>query len=342
MGKPKIIIEDFEDMINFKEEPETVPAQTGIEEMNFDRMESFPDHKFKLYEGQRLVDMAESIKQHGILLPLIVWHTQDDKHIILSGHNRRNAAGLAGLNKGPIIVKENLTLAEATLIVTETNLHQRSFADMSHSERAYCLSQHYEALKSQGKRSDLLLEIQSLLDPDEIRGNSTSSECQTKLRTDEKIGKNYGLSRDKVAKYIRIAKLLPSILAKVDENKIGFLAAYEISFVENPELQQNIVEFMESDDLKMDIKKAELLRNHYEAGKLNDDGILQILNGEKTRKPKSDKPKPVQIKPSVLSKYFTPEHTQKEITGIIEQALQLFFQVQNAEVNQETAIEEIQ
>ena len=105
--------------------------------MDFDQMESFPNHRFKLYEGQRLTDMVDSIKQFGVLLPLIVWHTEDGKNIILSGHNRKNAGQLAGLTKGPVIIKENLTFHEARLIVTETNLRQRSFTDMSHSERAF-------------------------------------------------------------------------------------------------------------------------------------------------------------------------------------------------------------
>ena len=82
--------------------------------MDFSQMEPFPEHKFKLYEGQQLNDMVESIRQSGILLPIILWHTGEGKYIILSGHNRRNAAMLAGLTKGPVIIRENLTHDEAT------------------------------------------------------------------------------------------------------------------------------------------------------------------------------------------------------------------------------------
>lgn len=148
MAKPKIMLEDFGDMLDFNSKPDTAPApvQGGITEMDFSQMQSFPNHKFKLYEGQQLTDMVESIRQFGILLPIILWHTDDNRYVILSGHNRRNAAQLAGLTAGPVIIKENLTHAEAVLIVTETNLRQRSFTDMCHSERAYCLAQHYEAL----------------------------------------------------------------------------------------------------------------------------------------------------------------------------------------------------
>lgn len=335
MGKPKINLDDFAEMLdfdnNFDPAIPTTEKEPGLAEMSLDGMEPFPDHKFKLYEGQKLADMAESIRQMGILLPLILWHTEDDRFIILSGHNRRNAAKVAGLSKAPVIIKEKLTMDEAVLIVTETNLHQRSFADMSHSERAYCLTQHYEALKSQGKRNDLLSEIEHLLNPDTIKDSETSAEVQHKLNNREKIGDEYGLSRDKVAKYIRIAKLIPSVLDKVDSGTIAFLSAYDLSFIENKELQQVIVDFMDSDDYKVDMKKAELLREYFEKGKLTEVTIAQILSGEMTSKPKSNKPKPIQIKTSVVSRYFTAGESRKEIEGVIEQALELFFKMQSME-----------
>lgn len=340
MAKPKINLSDFDEMLNFEQEPkapatttisENAPQMGGMMEMDFDKMESFPNHKFKLYEGQRLTDMVDSIKQFGILLPFIIWHTEDDKNIILSGHNRKNAGQLAGLTKGPIIVKENLTLNEARLIVTETNLRQRSFADMSHSERAYCLAEHYEALKAQGKRNDLLAEIETLLNPHEIKGNETSAEVQHRLKSRDKIGQEYGLSRDKVAKYIRLAGLVSDLLERVDTGEIAFLAAYNLSFVGDTAKQQQIADLIESDSYKVDMKKAELLRSYYETSKLTDTAIVQILSGEKTRKPKSDKPQPVKVKPAVISKYFTTQ-TAKEIEETIDKALAFYFENQEQEM----------
>lgn len=339
MGKPSINLSDFEEMLNFEQEEQasspadnTAVSGGGLVEMDFDQMESFPNHKFKLYEGQQLSDMVESIKQFGILLPIILWHTEDGKYIILSGHNRRNAAQLAGLTKGPVIIRENLTHDEAVLIVTETNLRQRSFADMSHSERAYCLAQHYEALKSQGKRNDLLTEIETLLNPHGCEENETSSEVQTKLRSDEKVAQNYGLSRDKVAKYIRISNLIEPLISRIDTEEIAFLAAYDLSFVEDTAKQQQIADLMESDSYKVDMKKAELLRSYYETSKLTDTAIVQILSGEKTKKPKSSKPQPVKVKPAVISKYFTPQQTAKEIEETIDKALAYYFENQEQEM----------
>lgn len=341
MAKPKINLSDFDEMLNFEQEaqtpatpavPESAQQTGGMAEMDFDQMESFPNHKFKLYEGQRLTDMVDSIKQFGILLPFIIWRTEDGKNIILSGHNRKNAGQLAGLTKGPVIIKDNLTFHEARLIVTETNLRQRSFTDMSHSERAYCLAEHYDALKSQGKRNDLLAEIETLLNPHEIKENQTSAEVQHRLKSRDKIGQEYGLSRDKVAKYIRLAGLVSDLMERVDTGEIAFLAAYALSFVEDTEKQQQIADLMKSDSYKVDIKKAELLRSYYETGKLTDTAIVQILSGEKTRKPKSDKPQPVKVKPAVISKYFTAQQTAKEIEETIDKALAFYFENQEQEM----------
>ena len=343
MGKPRVNLEDFSDMLHFDTEQEKAVTDTpavvstqeeaqepaGILEMDFARMEPFPNHKFKLYEGQQLADMVESIRQFGVLLPIILWHNEDGKYIILSGHNRHNAALLAGLSKAPVIIKENLTYDEAVLIVTETNLRQRSFGDMSHSERAYCLAQHYEALKSQGRRNDLLDEIEMLLNPHESRENPTSSQVETKLRSDEKLGEEYGLSHAKVARYIRLVGLNTKLLEKVDTGEIPFLAAYDLSFIVDGDRQRRIAELMESDNYKVDMKKAELLRSYYETGKLNDTTAVQILSGEKTRKPKTNKPQPFKVKPAVITKYFTAGQSAREIEDTIERALALYFENQH-------------
>lgn len=334
MGKPKIHMEDFSDMLNFEPEAvpsqnqEDVPAQSGILEMNFEQMEPFPNHKFKLYEGQQLADMVESIRQFGILLPLILWHTGEGKYIILSGHNRCHAAKLVGIDKGPVIVKENLSYEDAVLIVTETNLRQRSFTDMSHSERAFCLAQHYKALKAQGRRSDLLEEIEVLLNPHEIKENTTTVQVEQRLESREKLGQEYGLSASKVGRYVRIASLIEPLLCRVDTGEISFLAAYDLSFIEDLEKQKRIVNLIESENYKLDMKKAELLRSYYETGKLSDTAIAEILSGEKRQRRKTSKPQPFKVKPTVITKYFTEGQSAKEIEDTIERALALYFEMQ--------------
>lgn len=151
----------------------------------------------------------------------------------------------------------------------------------------------------------------------------------------QKLGQNYGLSRDKVAKYIRISNLIEPLISRVDTEEISFLAAYDLSFIEDKAQQQKIADLMESDSYKVDMKKAELFHSYYETGKLTDTAIMQILSGEKTRKPKNNKPQPVKIKSAVISKYFTPQQTQKEIEDTIDKALALYFD--NLNQNKEVA-----
>lgn len=307
----------------------TEPRAGELVEMEFDRMESFPGHKFKLYTGQRLQDMINSIREFGILEPLILWK-HEEKLTILSGHNRENAAKLAGHTKGPVIIKENLSYEDAVLIVTETNLRQRSFADLSYSERAFCLKQHYDAIKSQGRRNDLLKEIEDLMNPHEIKENPTLLENPTKLRSDEKVGDEYGLSRDKIVRYLRIATLTPSLLDYLDTKRLGFEAAYDISFVKEAQ-QFLIAEMIEKEGFTMDTKKSALLHSYAKSGSLTDELIRQIVSGERARKPKSNKAKPIQIKGTVITKYFTEKQSRKEIEETIEKALDLYFAERSTE-----------
>jgi ParB family chromosome partitioning protein len=342
MSAPKRI-ESFEDMFVF-EQPDSnstggnskapVKAKNAATEMEFTRMKPFPGHIFQLYKGQQLEDMVESIKQFGILLPIILWQKESDSHIILSGHNRVNAAKKAGLTKAPVVIKENLTQEEAVLIVTETNLRQRSFADLSHSERALCLSQHYAAMKCQGRRTDLIQEIEILLNPHDDCVQGASSEVQT--RTDAKLGQDYGLSRDKVAKYIRLATLTPTLLAYVDTGEIAFLAAYDLSFIEDKDKQRLIADRIKQGD-KVDMKIAALLREYHEKWKLTDKAIVQIMAGEKTQKPRErdNKPKAFSLKSAVVVKYFTTAQSKAEIEQIIDTALSMYF-TQNSQP--ETAV----
>lgn len=228
------------------------------EKIEISKLKPFPDHKFKPYTDERFTDMVESIEEFGVISPIIVWE-KDNEYIILSGHNRVAASKALGLKEIPCVVKKNLTIEEATLIVTETNLMQRSFTDLSHSERAYVLEQHYSTLKKQGKRNDLFQNI----------------ETETALSIDI-VGDNYNLSKNKVAKYIRLAKLPEFLLNKVDNNQLSFIAAYNISFIENNEIQEKINYFIEK-GINISVEKADELKRLFNENKLNINNIEQIL-----------------------------------------------------------------
>ena len=312
-------------------------------EMEFDQMKPFSDHRFKIYTGKRLEDMVDSIRNYGILQPLILWHRREE-YILLSGYNRRNAGILAGLKKAPVVIKENLSHEEAVLIMAETNLRQRSFSDLSESERAFCLKQHYDALKSQGKRTDLLNELDELLNSDDNAGASTVSESVTRsqngetpeneastvsktvtrFRTDEKLGEKYGLNRDKVAKYVRIAGLIPPLLERFDQGEITFLAAYDLSFIENTAYQEILEEYLQG-GYRLDTTKAALFHSYAKEGNLTEKTIAEILSGQKSEILEIAKHKTFRLKPTVISRYFTPVQSKKEIEETIEKALELYF-----------------
>ncbi|NLP00031.1 MAG: ParB N-terminal domain-containing protein, partial [Clostridiaceae bacterium] len=143
------------------------PAGNKVE-ISIGKLIPFKGHPFKLYQGERLQGLVDSIREIGVILPVVVRPIKDGDYEILSGHNRVNAARIAGLDIVPAIIKEGLTEEEANLIVTETNLLQRSFSDLSHSERAIALKRHYDNIKEQSKKAQLKnaqnLEIKRKLD----------------------------------------------------------------------------------------------------------------------------------------------------------------------------------
>jgi len=283
----------------------------GVRFLYIDSLVPYSRHPFKLYEGKRLADMVESVKEFGIITPVIVRRIDEEKYEILSGHNRVNAAKLAGHETVPVFIRSNLSDKEASLIVTETNLQQRSFSELSHSERAICLAQHYEAIKCQGRRNDLINELETLID--------TSPQLGTKLRADEKIARENGLSKNTVARYIRISSLIPSLLLYLDAGKIAFLTAYQLSFIEDENLQMRIVEYIQS-GYKVDMKKAEILREYYENGNLTDETISQVLSCKN-----SSERKPFKLSAEILDGFFNAEQGKNEIEQIIVNALQFYY-----------------
>lgn len=155
-------------------EPETphIPHVRQQTEIAIDQLAPFMYHPFRLYDGERLDDMVESVRKNGVLVPIIT-RKVGDSYEILSGHNRVNAAKLAGLEKVPAVILEDVPDDEAWIYVIETNLMQRSFADMAHSEKAAVIAMQHSKLFSQGKRNDILAEFKMLETPHEYREDGT-------------------------------------------------------------------------------------------------------------------------------------------------------------------------
>lgn len=305
-------------------------TNSGVIEVEIDRLIPFLNHPFKLYEGERFDNMVRSIKELGIIVPVIV-RKKGDNYEILSGHNRVNAAKVAGLNKVPVSIKENIDDEEAILIVTETNLMQRSFTDMLFSERAAALSEHHKALTSQGKRTDLLKEIETMLKADEMKVEETSRLLGEKLTSADETGRSFNLSGRTVSRYLRICHLIKELKDRLDIEEIPFFAAVELSYLKEDE--QNIIEaILIENKFKIDLKKSQALRDYSEKNKLDEETAHSILSGEINKKAKSNKPATIKLKPKLISKYFKPEVKQPEIEEIIDKALKLYFDSQGKEV----------
>ena len=282
----------------------------------------FRRHPFRLYEGERLYDMVESIRANGVLVPIIV-RTTDMGLEILAGHNRVNAARLAGLKKVPAIILERLSDEDAWIYVIETNLMQRSFSDMSHTEKAAVIATHHSKLFSPGKRNDILERLHGIENPRAAKksGDSTNAKRATTL---EKIGMEYSLSKDTIARYLRIHRLSSALKARLDHGDFAFLSAVSLSFLNKSE-QATLDWCMDSGDYTLDMKKADILRRYAESDGLNEDTISRILRGELGQKPKPNRTPVVKIQKAVYARYFGPDQEPREIEEIVELALEMYF-----------------
>ena len=300
-------------------------AADGIMFIPPQKIRTFPKHPFRLYDGERLDDLTESVKANGILIPAIVRKIETDEngfeYEMLAGHNRQNAAVIAGLEVIPCIVKENITDEEAWIYVVETNVMQRSFTDMLPSEKAAVLALQYSKMFSQGKRNDIVNELKQLESPDYIRKNSTCGNHFHKLKNRDKIGSEYSLTGRSVANYIRVNSLITPLKTRLDNSEIALVASVELSYL-SAEAQQYIENVLMKIDFKLDCKKASALRSC--GNKLTEDGVYEILSGERLRKTRAETP-PIKIKYRVYSKYFAPNTKTSEIERVIDEALALYF-----------------
>ena len=276
----------------------------------------FPEHEkhFPLYTGERLNDMVDSIRRYGVQSHILVWKTPEGQYIIISGHNRVNAATIAGLSVIPAIVRTDLTQDTAEDLFFEMNFRQRSLADMLFSQRVLCVAAHYNMMKRQGRRTDLLA------------SEPTSPDSQEKSHTDVKVAQEYELTRDKVTKYCRYAMLYRPLLLLMDSGKkLGQLAAYEISFIEDHDLQEIIFQAITEDSMVISKAKAKRLRAVFEAGELDAGQVKAILSKPSLSSQNlSRKRISVAISPDV-QRYFPESATSKQIEETIQKALALYF-----------------
>lgn len=308
-----------------KTDPFLMSAGTTVHDIPLDKLVPFSRHPFKLYEGQKLDDLVESVKANGVMIPIIVRQSVSDidtetSYEILSGHNRVNAARLAGLETIHAIIKDNLGDDEAMLIVTTTNLIQRQFVEMSHSERAAVLSAHHAAIKQQGRRHDLVKEIENMLNTSHGAENSTSSPLGN-LTSMDKTGAEYALSKNTIARYLRVNMLTDGLKESLDFGKFGMRAAVAVSYL-SEETQHQLMDVLTSVPYELSTKKAEVLRAAAQTRPLTRTDIENILAGT----PKTQPPA-FRLKPKLVWKYFNGK-TVGEMESMIVAALDLYFSAQ--------------
>ncbi len=284
-----------------------------IKQIPLDMLVPFHNHQFSLYDGERRDDMVESIRKNGVMTPIVCRPNPNgsDTYEILIGHNRWNCSKIAGLETIPAIIKEQLTEDEAQTYVDESNLIQRGFNDLKVSEQARIIARRYSEMFSQGKRNDIINEIKMLNGENSaVTGNSR-----------EKVAEEYGLSRNTIARLVRISKLSDSILGWIDKGQLAVRAGVELSYLLAEE-QEKLFEINSVDDnmlMKISEAQARDLRVLSADGVLDEDEMLKVLSAKKKKPDKK-----VSIDSTLYKKYFAGL-SNDEIADTVAAALDMFF-----------------
>ena len=287
-------------------------GKNGIAMLPVGKIQPFHDHPFHLYEGERLEDMVASVKEHGILNPVIVQKTENGFEM-LSGHNRWNAAKEAGLKEIPAIVKENLTEEEAYVYVIETNLMQRSFSDLLISEKAAVLKARYEKEINQGKRNDILEEIARL--EGKTIDVKTCGHGDHRLKTRDQIGAEYELSGSSVGRLLKLNDLIKPFKDMVDRGALYTKVALQLAFL--PETEQELVYgVIKESRTKITIDMVMKLREH--SGDLTEAMVKRYLSITTIKK------KTYRVPARIVDKYFIGMEPSK-VDNIVEAALDAWF-----------------
>ena len=260
----------------------------------------FPDNPFHVAEDETLSELAESIKEFGIVTPIITRPKEDGNgYEVIAGQRRVRASELAGINTVPAFVLP-LDRDRAIITLVDSNLQRENILP---SERAFAYKMKSEAMKRQGFRTDL-----------------TSSQVVTKLRTDDKVAQGFGVGRMTVQRFIRLTELIPPILRMVDEGKIALTPAVELSFLKKDE-QENLFATMESEEATPSLSQAQRMKSLSQSGRLDMDTIFAIMTEEKGNQKET-----LKINTSKLKKYFpentTPKQMEETIIKLLERELQ--------------------
>ena len=281
----------YDDIFSTEESRQT----EQIQQIPIADLHPFKNHPFKVLDDEAMQRTVESVAQFGVLAPLIVRPREEGGYEIISGHRRQHAAELAGLTTLPVIVRD-MDDNQAIINMVDSNLQRESILP---SERAFAYKMKLEAIKNQGARSDL-----------------TSSQVGMKLQALDIVGQDAGDSRNQVHRYIRLTNLIPELLDLVDQKKISFNPAVELSYLADSE-QRDFLEAMQDTQNAPSLSQAQRIKKLSQEGKCSYDAIFDIMGEEK--KAEQDR---VTIKNDVLRKYFPKSYTPKQMEDTIIKLLE--------------------
>ena len=289
-----VSLNSYDDIFS-TEEARQEEQREQVQQISIDELHPFTNHPFKVLDDESMQRTVESVAQFGVLAPLIARPRPEGGYEIVSGHRRQHAAKLAGLETVPVIVRP-MDDDAAVVLMVDSNLQREQIWP---SERAFAYKMKLEALKNQGARSDL-----------------TSSQVGTKLRADEKVAQDSGESRNQVQRFIRLTNLIPELLDMVDEKKISFNPAVELSYLDENQ-QRDFLEAMTDTQNAPSLSQAQRLKKLAQEGHFSYDVAFAVM-GE----PKKDELDKVVIKNDTLKKYFPRSYTPKQMEDTIIKLLE--------------------
>ena len=291
-----IVLKSVDDI--FQTEENRADAQRErVQEIPLDQLKPFRNHPFKVRDDQRMLDTVDSIREYGVLVPAIARPDPEGGYELISGHRRKRGCEIAGLQTMPVIIRD-LDDDAAVLVMVDSNIQRE---ELLPSERAFAYKMKLEALKHQGARSDL-----------------TSSQLGTKLRADELLAQQAGESRNQVQRFIRLTELISELLDMVDERKLAFNPAVEVSYLKRDE-QRMLLEAMDAEQTTPSLSQAQRLKKFSQEGRLTEEAMSAIMSEKK----KSDMDK-VTLRSDTLRRYFPKSYTPKQMEQTIIKLLDVW------------------
>lgn len=290
-----IVLKSVDDI--FQTEENRADAQRErVQEIPLDQLKPFKNHPFKVRDDQRMLDTVDSIREYGVLVPAIARPDPEGGYELISGHRRKRGCEMAGLQTMPVIIRD-LDDDAAVLVMVDSNIQRE---ELLPSERAFAYKMKLEALKHQGARSDL-----------------TSMQVAQKLSV-QKVGEDAGVSKDQVRRFIRLTELISELLDMVDERKLAFNPAVEVSYLKRDE-QRMLLEAMDAEQTTPSLSQAQRLKKFSQEGRLTEEAMSAIMSEEK--KSEMDK---VTLRSDTLRRYFPKSYTPKQMEQTIIKLLDVW------------------